>query len=154
MTLTEKTAYIKGLMEGLGFEEGKKETKILNAIIDVLNDMALSVEDMDCDLEEMNGRLDEIDEDLNTLEEEYYAELDDDELLDEDFESMKVYEVKCPTCGEVVCIDSDMAMEGSTECPACGELLEFEFDDDCDCCCCEDDDCDCGCGHDSDDLKF
>ena len=48
----------------------------------------------------------------------------------EDFEDGDIYEVCCPTCGDIVCIDSDMLEEGQTTCPNCGELLEFDLEDD------------------------
>ena len=59
--------------------------------------------------------------------------LEDDDYLDGD-----LYEVCCPTCGDTVCIDSDMLEEGQTTCPNCGELLEFDLEEDC-----GDDHCDC-----------
>lgn len=40
MTLTEKTAYIKGLVEGLELNADEKEVKVINAIIGLLDDMA------------------------------------------------------------------------------------------------------------------
>ena len=48
---------------------------------------------------------------------------------DEDCADGDIYEVCCPTCGDIVCIDSDMLEEGQTTCPNCGELLEFDLDD-------------------------
>ena len=36
MTVTEKVAYLKGLMEGLSVDETSKEGKILKAVVDVL----------------------------------------------------------------------------------------------------------------------
>ena len=40
MTASEKVAYLKGLVEGLGIDKDKSEGKILNAVIDVLEDLA------------------------------------------------------------------------------------------------------------------
>ena len=36
MTVTEKVAYLKGLVEGLDFGKDEKETKVINAVLDVL----------------------------------------------------------------------------------------------------------------------
>ena len=47
MTLTEKTAYIKGLVEGLELNADEKEVKVINAIIGLLDDMALTVSDLE-----------------------------------------------------------------------------------------------------------
>lgn len=145
MTITEKVSYLKGLAEGLKIGEDKAEGKLLLSIIDVLDDMALTLEDLDDGFTEVCEQLDEIDEDLGTLEEEYYSSLDD-ELDDDDFcldDDDTIYEVECPSCNEVICIDEDMLDEGEINCPSCGELLEFDLQEDCDCCC----------GHDHDEEK-
>lgn len=130
MTLTEKVAYIKGLLEGLKIDEDKPENKVLLAVVDLLDDMALSVADLEDGYDELSEQIDAVDEDLDLLEKDFYDEWD--ECDDEDF-----YEVKCPTCGEEICLDGDMLAEGEIECPNCGENLEFDLDA-----------CDCGCGCD------
>ena len=145
MTTTEKVAYLKGLAEGLGIDDSTKEGRVLKEIINVLDDMALSVADLESDYIELSGQVDEIDEDLGALEEDFY-DLDDDDSTcdccdDEEFDDEEIYEVKCPTCGEEICIDAGMLDEGKMTCPSCGELLEFDFDpeqeegcaDSCDC---------------------
>ncbi len=144
MTVTEKVAYLRGLVEGFDIDLASKEGKILKAITDVLDELAFSVVDMEDGYAELSEQVDEIDEDLNTLEEEYYGELDDE---DDDCccDEGDLYEVECPACGDTICIDEDMLLEGEMECPNCGEKLEFELPDDC---CCGDDGCDCGCDHD------
>lgn len=136
MTITEKVSYLKGLAEGLKISDDKAEGKLLLSIIDVLDDMALTIEDLDDGLAEVCEQMDEIDEDLGTLEEEYYSSLDED-LDDDDFcldDDDAIYEVECPSCNETICIDEEMLEEGEINCPSCGELLEFDLQDDCDCC--------------------
>jgi len=132
MTLTEKAAYLKGLAEGLCLDAEKPETKLIKAIIDVIDDLALTSSDLEDSLALLGEQLDAVDEDLDELEEYVYEELDDDDF-DEDEE---YFEVECPACGEVVCVDEQILEEGSLNCPNCNELLELEFDED---------DCDCGC---------
>ena len=46
MTLTEKAAYIKGLMDASELDKTSKEGKILAAVVDLLDDMALTVSDL------------------------------------------------------------------------------------------------------------
>ena len=58
-------------------------------------------------------------------EEEY----DDDDEDDFEFDDEIIYEVKCPTCGEVINLDEEMLEAGGIECPACGEDLEFDAAD-------------------------
>ena len=139
MTLTEKVAYLKGLAEGMKMDESTNEGKMMLSIIDVLDDLALSVSEVEENLEELSEQVDEIDDDLGTVEEDLYGDEDEeDEDEDEDFDDT-LYEVECPNCGDVICLDEGMLDEGEIDCPNCGEKLEFDFE--CD------DDCGCGCGH-------
>ena len=139
MTVTEKVAYLKGLVEGLDFDADKKETKVINAVLDVLEDLALAVSDLDDEMAVVTEQLDAVDEDLADLEEVFYEELDDcdcdcdcdcDDCCDCDED---MYEVECPACSELIYFDEEIILDGKAECPACGEVLEFETDE-CDCC--------------------
>ena len=137
MTLTEKVAYLKGLAEGLALDESKPEAKLIKAMIDVLDDIALSVSDLEDGLDLISEQLDAVDEDLDELEGFVYEELDDcccDDCCDDDDEEEEYYDVECPSCGEVICVDREILEEGSITCPSCNELLEFDIDCDCDDC--------------------
>ena len=139
MTLTEKVAYLKGLAEGLALDESKPEIKVIKAMMDILDDLALSVADLEDGLDLVCEQLDAVDEDLDELEGFVYEELDDCDCCcdDCDDEDEEFYDVECPSCGEVICVDRDILEEGSINCPKCDELLEFEIDCDCDCDDCE-----------------
>ena len=144
MNLSERIAYIRGLAEGLGLDADKDEVKVINAIIDLLEDMAYDVQDMEDIVDEVCDQVDEIDEDLADLEEDYYGECDDCDCCDdEDFDDDDVYyEVTCGKCGETITVDEDVLLEGEIVCPNCGENLEFDFselEDECDCGCCDHD---------------
>lgn len=114
MTLTEKVSYLKGLMDGLDIDTTKKEGKLLKAIVDILDDAALTVSDLEDEMAQVSGQVDEIDEDLAALEEDFY-ELDDEE--DEDFDEDDYFEVECPNCGQEIYFDEDIALDGQVECP-------------------------------------
>ena len=151
MTVTEKVAYLKGLAEGMKIDESTNEGKLLLSIIDTLDDIALSVSDLEDSVEELSAQGDEIDDDLGTVEEDLYG--DDDECGcgcedddEEDFDDT-LYEVECPSCGDVICLDEGMLEEGEIDCPNCGEKLEFDLEDDGE----EADEC--GCGHHHDEEK-
>lgn len=150
MTITEKSAYIKGLVEGLALDEDSKEVKVINAIIDLLDDMALTVSDLEEGYSDLSEQLDEVDEDLGALEDDFYEDEDED---DEDEDDL-YYEVTCPTCNETICLSEDVLLKGEIDCPNCGESLEFDFDDLCDedDDCCDDGRCSCGC-HDHEDVE-
>ena len=85
MGITEKVAYIKGLLEGLSIDDTKPENKLLKAVIDVLGDIADEVNDLKVDSERIEDYLDELDHDLGELETDYY-ELDDDDDDDDIFD--------------------------------------------------------------------
>ena len=136
MTLTEKAAYLKGLASGLSLDETKPETKLINAMIDLIDDIALTVADLDDELAVVTEQVDLIDEDLESLEEDFYEDEDDE---DED-----LIKITCPNCGDDIYIDDAILNDGELQCPNCGETLEFDLD----CCDC---DCDCDCCSDEQD---
>ena len=62
MTITEKAAYIKGLAEGLELDPADKVVKLLNAVIDTLDDIAFEVSDTQEVISELGEQIDMIDE--------------------------------------------------------------------------------------------
>ncbi len=150
MTNSERASYIRGLMDGLELDPSAKETKVLNAMIELLDDLCVSVEELEDGFDELSEQVDEIDQDLGNVEEDFY-DLGGDCSCGcghhhhhggmDDFDDAE-FEVTCPSCGDVIQLTDDLLEEGSITCPGCGETLEFDFDDD--------DDCDCGCHHDED----
>ena len=148
MNISEKVAYIKGLAEGLNLDDTTKEGKLLSAIIDILDDVAVEIDDIEDTVVDMAEQRDAVDEDLASIEEIIY---EDDEDEDDDdcccCEDDEVYEVECPACHDVIYLDEDMLDQEGIDCPNCGTPLEFDFD-----CCCDDDDCCCGC-HDEEDEQ-
>ena len=145
MTILEKVAYLRGLSEGLGIDETSKEGRVFKAIIDVLDDISLTVTDLEDDVAELSDGLDEIDEDLGALEEEFYGDECDDECgcgcgcEEDECDDEELYEVTCPACGDSIYVNEEMLDEGFIHCPNCHEKLEIDFEcDGCDDCSCED----------------
>ena len=91
MEITEKVAYLKGLAEGLGLDKEGKEGKIIAAMIDILDDIALELEDLGDGLEEVCDGLDAVSEDLEEVEDIVYDEFDEDDFEDEDEEEEECY---------------------------------------------------------------
>lgn len=144
-SLTEKVAYLKGLAEGLDLGNDTKEAKIINGMLDVLEEMSKVVTDLEDDHFELTELVDEIDSDLATLEEDVdylYEECDCDD--DDDYEDDEhYYEITCPKCNESIYLDEDSLFEdGVVYCPECNEKIEFDLEGcDCDCEDCNCDDC-------------
>ena len=148
MTLSEKAAYLKGLMEGMKLSTETDEGKMIAAIVELLGDVTKTLGDVQETTIAISDELDEIEDDLDAIE-DFIMSMDEDEYEDDDFEDddedfdyedleegfdfgdeeTTIYEVKC-ACGHVIDFDEDTLEEGSIECPNCGELLEFSLEDD------------------------
>ena len=144
MTISEKSAYLKGLMEGLSLDTETNEGKMIAAIVDLLGDMSKRVADIEETTIAISDELDEIEEDLDAIEdyildeddeEDWDDEDEDDDLEDYDDEGFDfgdeestIYEVQC-ACGEIIDFDEEVLEKGSMVCPNCGETLEFTTED-------------------------
>lgn len=100
--ILKKIAYLKGLCDGYGISKETKEGKILEGILDVLDDMAevLNCQDVLCD--------------------------------DTDDDAEYSYAYICPNCGQELEVDEDiMNSETELICPACGNIIPLigEFAD-------------------------
>lgn len=143
MTISEKVAYLKGLAEGLNVDtEKSKEGKLISVMIDILEEVGLSIEDLEAATDELSDALDAVSDDLSDVEDDLYG--DDDECdccgcEDED----ECFQVECPNCGETLEIDEEVLDAGVIQCPACKQKFALDLYDE--------DECECGCGCDHDD---
>ena len=152
MTISEKAAYLKGLMDGLNLDTEKAEGKMISAIVDLLGEVSRKLSDVEDTTIAISDELDEIEEDLDAIEDYILDDEDEDEDWDdedwdddededwddedEDYEEgfdfgdedSIIYEVKC-VCGNVINFDEETLEAGSIVCDECGETLEFTFDD-------------------------
>ena len=145
MTISEKSAYLKGLMDGLNLDTEAAEGKMISAIVELLGDLTKKVTDIEDTTIAISDELDEIEEDLDAIEDFIMDEEDewdeedeedswdgwdedDEEGFDFGDEDSTIYEVEC-ACGEIINFDEETLEEGSIICPNCGETLEFTFED-------------------------
>ena len=147
MTITEKTAYLKGLADGLGVDPESKEGKLWAALNDVLTDIAHELESLhETDLGQAEA-IDGVADELSYLEElcgGFDSEDEEDRLFcggcckrtdeeDEENEDEEleydgvIYDATCPVCGEEISFDEETLEKGFIECPNCGERLEFDL---------------------------
>lgn len=148
MTISEKAAYLKGLMDGLKLDAEKPEGQMICAIVDLLGDVTRRLADVEETTINICDELDEIEEDLDAIEDYILDDEDEDEDWDDDYEDdwddededyeegfdfgdeeTTIYEVQC-VCGEVINFDEETLEEGSIICPNCGESLEFDVEED------------------------
>ena len=133
MELNEKVAYIKGLMDGLELDLTTKEGKVLAAVVEALEATAKKVSSMDEEVGDLYDEVDAISEDLSSVEDYIWddgeeEEDDEDEEEPEEYED-GLYEITCPACGEVVCVDEEMLTDENLACPNCGTKFEVDFGD-------------------------
>ena len=148
MTISEKAAYLKGLMDGLKLDTEKAEGQMIAAIVELLGDVTVTLSNVQETTIAISDELDEIEEDLDAIE-DYILSEDEDDFDDEDDydfddeddfddyeegfdygdEETTIYEVEC-ACGHIVDFDEETLEKGSMECPNCGELLEFVVEED------------------------
>jgi len=151
MTISEKTAYLKGLADGLGLDPASKEGKLWNALNDLLGDIAHELEDLRETDRGQAQAIDGVADELSYLEElcgGFESEDNEDESRapycggccqrggepseedDEDEELQYdgvIYDATCPVCGEEISFDEETLEKGSILCPKCGEKLEFDL---------------------------
>ena len=147
MTISEKVAYLKGMLEGMELDtEKSKEAKLIASVLDVLEDIAGALDEFDDRFEAVEEEIDALSDDLADVEECVYDDEDDgdDECCcgDED----DFFEIECPNCGEPLEIDDEVLEEGMIQCPSCEQKFVLDLSD-------EEDECGCGCchGHDHED---
>ena len=149
MTINEKAAYLKGLMEGLQLDTEKAEGKMIAAIVDLLGDVTKKLTNVEDTTIAISDELDEIEEDLDAIE-DFIMDEDEDDYEDDDYEDdfddyddedydeegfdfgdedTTIYEVEC-ACGNIIDFDEETLEKGSIICDNCGETLEFSFEDD------------------------
>ena len=154
MKLTEKIAYMKGLLDGMELDGSTKEGKAILQMAEVMEEMGVYIDDLQSQVDELTELCDLLDKDLGEVETDLYCDDDDVEFGDdddedddfalgevlpadyddfsyddddEDFDEVQ-YVVNCPSCDETVNLSERQLEEGSMICPHCGELLEFNYD--------------------------
>ena len=99
--INEQVAYLQGLVNGLELDEETKEGKVLMAIIDVLEDMALVISD------------------LETFVDDWFQ-------MDED--PREIYSYYCPNCGAPIEVEEEtIENEQSLVCPKCGDPIHISI---------------------------
>ena len=136
MTISEKSAYLKGLMDGLKLNTETDEGKMIAAIVDLLGDVTRRLTDVEETTIAISDELDEIEEDLDAIEDfimdeddedDDYDDYDYDDYDDEDDDDFDDYDEdeddEDPEEG------FDFGDEDSTiyevEC-ACGNIIDFD----------------------------
>ncbi len=130
MKLTEKAAYIKGLMEGMKFDDNSDANKLLAKLAEIVDEMAHAIDELEAKTDRTNDYVDELDYDLGELEELVYDEDcsceydcdDDDCCCCEEDDDADLYEIECPKCHDKIYASEEMISD-SLKCPNCNESI-------------------------------
>ena len=129
--LTDRTAYLRGLAEGLSIDREKAENRLLLEMLTVMDEMAQKMGEMDVDIGELDEYVESIDSDLGDIEDALFGEegeFDDDDDDDEDdddeeteaFDEDEELSFDCPHCGKTMQIKAaDIDFDESPLCPNC-----------------------------------
>ena len=121
--ISEKVAYLDGLMEGLNIQEDKY-AKIFTAIVDALDLIAEEISDHEDTLADLDDSVEEIFENLDEYDDFLYGDEDEDE--EDEFDEDDFFEIVCPNCGETIYFDQDMLdTPDGLICPNCNEPIEL-----------------------------
>ena len=126
--ISEKVAYLDGLMEGLNIQEDKY-AKIFTAIVDALDLIAEEMADHEDTLADHDDSIEEIFENLDEYDDFLYGDEEEDEEEDA-FDEDDFFEIVCPNCGETIYFDQDMLdTPDGLICPNCNEPIELHIPD-------------------------
>ena len=118
MTISEKSAYLKGLMDGMKLNTESDEGKMIAAMVELLGDVTKKLTDVEDTTIAISDELDQIEEDLDAIE---------DFILDDSFKFVKendtctvlsskgkVFGVEAPNFVDLVVTDTEPGFAGNT----------------------------------------
>lgn len=129
--LTDRTAYLRGLAEGLNLDKEKSESRLIAEMLTVMDEMAQKIVELDSDIDELDEYVESIDSDLGDIEDALFGEDDDeedddddedeeDDEDDEEFDENEELSFDCPHCGKTMQIKAaDIDFDESPLCPNC-----------------------------------
>ena len=144
MSVTKRVTYLKGLAEGLNLGSDTKEEKLLQIIIEVLEEMAVEIEELSENVTAIDDDMSVLVEDMQELEEIFFDEEESscscaspnvvDEISAQNEPNVKdtgpqFYGLNCPTCQSEINIEASALRQGVINCPSCKERLELELEE-------------------------
>lgn len=130
-----RVSYLRGLCDGLDLQPDTKESKVLLAMIDVLDEMAAQVASLEEAHQELDEYVESIDDDLSNMEESLFG--DEGPGMHSHFhpadygfgeeEEEDIVEFECPHCGYSIISNAyEFDLESEHTCPRCGKSIVIE----------------------------
>lgn len=138
--ITDRTAYLRGLAEGMKLDKDNNEHKLMLEMLDVMDELAHQLADVDEEVEELQDFVEDIDNDLTDMEDVLFGDedcdcegcagCDDDD--DYDFDGDEELSFDCPNCGHTVMLKAEnIDFDESPVCEKCGKpfFVDVEVED-------------------------
>lgn len=143
MTINEKAAYLKGLVEGQGLDPETGEGKLWNVLSELVGDLARALGNLQEEHEDLADSVAEIAVNVDYLEELFSDDFDDDDFDDDEDDGVYPFArdpIPFPGLDGGDDEDEDDDDEDDdedfeeeyyyeVECPSCGETLELSEED-------------------------
>ncbi len=129
--LSDRVSYLKGLAEGLKLDTEKNEGKLIEKILELLDDMSKELASLREDQDDLSSYVEAIDNDLGDLEDVVLGdENEDEDAEDGEDEDDNLVEYTCPHCGEEMTFEVDsFDFDEDYLCPNCHQPLFPETPD-------------------------
>lgn len=129
--LKERTAYLRGLLEGSEFPQNGKEKIVWDGLLNLCEEIADNLDELEESHNEFAEYVEAIDEDLGVLEKHFYNTAEDDEdssevIFSSAGEDDDIVELVCPKCEEELYF-TDESGDYEVICPECGEVVWSHF---------------------------
>lgn len=129
--LKERTAYLRGLLEGSEIPQNSKEKVIWDGLLNFCEEVADNLEELGDSHNEFAEYVEAIDEDLGVLEQHFYNTSDEEDDSEAIFTNVEdndetIVEISCPKCQEELYF-TDEACDYEVVCPECGEIVWSHF---------------------------
>ncbi len=127
--LTDRTAYLRGLAEGMNLSKEQNENKLMLEMLSVMDEMAQKLNELEGDIAELDEYVESIDEDLSDMEEVLFGDedegegdYDDEDEEDSAFDENEELSFECPHCGNPMRLKAaDIDFDQSPVCPRCNK---------------------------------
>ena len=114
--MQKKAAYLRGLADGLEWDRLSPHGRILDVMMEVLDEVTLKIEEIESRIEVLEGNVGGL------------------RFVDDMFDDNGEFEITCSNCKERVLVGFDMlSEEGTVICPACQRETNASCGCDCGC---------------------